>query len=671
MTLIGDTPIKNTDKDLLDRTSSAEAFAKHIFSFDYQEGLVVGICGEWGSGKTSYINLMRPILQKNSIVIDFNPWMFSDAHNLVALFFKEMGSQLKGYQDNSKLANNLENFGNLLSKLKAIPHWGEFFKILGSLISLCGKIKKEANSLQNQRNKLIMELQKVKKPITVILDDIDRLSGNELESILKLVRVTGNFPNIIYLLSFDRERVANTLETSKFVSEGEGHIYLEKIIQVPFDIPKISSQLLENHLFSSLNSILGDVQLDQNRWSDAYWDIIKPTIKNVRDIRRYVSSLSHTFQYVGKFIDTIDFLLIELIRIFYPQKFKEIFELRECLTSQLNDEKSKYAIKNFAEENEIYSHFLEKTFDINSNSEDQHFSSENEYRKKRRIAYKTFFDLYFNQILSSDFQEIQISEKLWLSMSSEAFKEHLNGIDANSLEKIVKNLIDYEDNFDENHVLIAIPALYENLSRVPEKEREVFDIEPDRIWSKLTYRLLRKIPESSRIKTISSLLGCCNLFGQLEIVRIIGHRENIGYRLVSEKNAKHFEKILLNNIQNTSTEELMNSYNLSQTLYFFISEGNSVSNNILENENILFSLLKSSVYERRSSSSSSPMIKREKILSWDLLIKIYENEDNLKQAIDRIEQNEKLSQETCVQLAIKYKNGWRPSNNFGYEDDIN
>ncbi|MGC6360194.1 KAP family P-loop NTPase fold protein, partial [Bisgaard Taxon 45] len=341
MTLIGDTPIKNTDKDLLDRTSSAEAFAKHIFSFDYQEGLVVGICGEWGSGKTSYINLMRPILQKNSIVIDFNPWMFSDAHNLVALFFKEMGSQLKGYQDNSKLANNLENFGNWLSKLKAIPHWGEFFKILGSLISLCGKIKKEANSLQNQRNKLIMELQKVKKPITVILDDIDRLSGNELESILKLVRVTGNFPNIIYLLSFDRERVANTLETSKFVSEGEGHIYLEKIIQVPFDIPKISSQLLENHLFSSLNSILSDVQLDQNRWSDAYWDIIKPTIKNVRDIRRYVSSLSHTFQYVGKFIDTVDFLLIELIRIFYPQKFKEIFELRECLTSQLNDEKSK------------------------------------------------------------------------------------------------------------------------------------------------------------------------------------------------------------------------------------------------------------------------------------------------------------------------------------------
>ncbi|HDV7289456.1 TPA: cytochrome C nitrite reductase, partial [Pasteurella multocida] len=95
MELISDNPIKNRKQDLLDRTNNAEAFANHIFSFDYQEGLVIGICGEWGSGKTSYINLMRPKLEENSIVIDFNPWMFSDAHNLVALFFQEMGTQLK------------------------------------------------------------------------------------------------------------------------------------------------------------------------------------------------------------------------------------------------------------------------------------------------------------------------------------------------------------------------------------------------------------------------------------------------------------------------------------------------------------------------------------------------------------------------------------------------
>ncbi|HHT7855202.1 KAP family P-loop NTPase fold protein [Pasteurella multocida] len=671
MELISDNPIKNRKQDLLDRTNNAEAFANHIFSFDYQEGLVIGICGEWGSGKTSYINLMRPKLEENSIVIDFNPWMFSDAHNLVALFFQEMGTQLKNYQDSIELANILENFGDLLSNLKSIPYVGEFFSMLGGLITFGAKKKKGDNSLQDQRNRLITELKEVKKPITVILDDIDRLSGNELESILKLVRVTGNFPNIIYLLSFDRERVANTLETSNFVSKGEGHIYLEKIIQVPFDIPKISRQLLENHLFSSLNSILGDVQLDQNRWSDAYWDIIKPTIKNVRDIRRYVSSLSYTSNQIGKSIDIVDLLLIELIKIFYPQKFKDIFELRDYLISQQTDEKFKHAIKKFTKENEIYSHFLEKIFDIYSNSEEQYFSSDNEYRKKRRIAHKTFFDLYFNQILSSDFQEIQISEKLWLSMSSKEFKEHLSGIDANSLENIVKNLIDYEDDFDENHALIAIPALYANLPRVPEKEREVFDIEPDRIWHNLTHRLMEKIPESTRIKTISNLLNSCDLFGQLEIVRIIGHRENIGRRLVSENNAKIFEKTLLNNIQKTSIEELIKTYNLSQILHFFISEDNSINNNILEDENILFSLLKSSVYERRASSSSTPVIKREKILSWDLLVKIYENEDNLKKAIDRIEENENLNQETCVQLAIKYKNGWRPSNNFGYEDDIN
>lgn len=47
MELISDNPIKDSSNDLLGRASSAEAFAKHIFSFDYKEGLVVGLCGEW------------------------------------------------------------------------------------------------------------------------------------------------------------------------------------------------------------------------------------------------------------------------------------------------------------------------------------------------------------------------------------------------------------------------------------------------------------------------------------------------------------------------------------------------------------------------------------------------------------------------------------------------
>ena len=150
MELISDNPIKDSSNDLLGRASRAEAFAKHIFSFDYKEGLVVGLCGEWGNGKTSYINLMRPELERNSFVLDFNPWMFSDAHNLVALFFTEISAQLRDYEDDSDLADSLGSFGELLSNLKPIPFVGDYFSTLGVFFSFFSKKKKEKNSLKNQ-----------------------------------------------------------------------------------------------------------------------------------------------------------------------------------------------------------------------------------------------------------------------------------------------------------------------------------------------------------------------------------------------------------------------------------------------------------------------------------------------------------------------------------------
>ena len=129
----------------------------------------------------------------------------------------------------------MSSFGELLSNLKPIPFVGNYFSVLGGCLSFFSKKRKKKNSLKNQRDKLIKVLKEISKPITVILDDIDRLSSDELQSILKLVRVTGNFPNIVYVLSFDKNRVIKTLNDNNI----DGQDYLEKIIQIPFDIPQV------------------------------------------------------------------------------------------------------------------------------------------------------------------------------------------------------------------------------------------------------------------------------------------------------------------------------------------------------------------------------------------------------------------------------------------------
>ena len=95
MALPADNPIRSSDHDLLGRTEPARAFARQLLSLDASEGLVVAVLGPWGSGKTSFVNLARDELGTRADVLDFNPWMFSGAEQLVQSFFVEIAAQLQ------------------------------------------------------------------------------------------------------------------------------------------------------------------------------------------------------------------------------------------------------------------------------------------------------------------------------------------------------------------------------------------------------------------------------------------------------------------------------------------------------------------------------------------------------------------------------------------------
>ena len=74
MSIPGDNPINNSEQDALDRAPAAHAFANDVSELDTSEGVVVGVLGPWGAGKTSFINLARRRIEDVGVeVLDFNP----------------------------------------------------------------------------------------------------------------------------------------------------------------------------------------------------------------------------------------------------------------------------------------------------------------------------------------------------------------------------------------------------------------------------------------------------------------------------------------------------------------------------------------------------------------------------------------------------------------------
>ena len=148
-------------------------------------------------------------------------------------------------------------------------------------------------TLENLKSSLIADLRLLQKPLLVIIDDIDRLTQEETRVVFQLVKANADFPNIVYLLLFQRDIVERRLtdETQ------EGRDYLEKIVQVPFDIPRIEQVRLEKILFASLDHILEEDQkilkrFDQNRWGNLFYGGLRPFFKTLRNVYRYSSTFS-------------------------------------------------------------------------------------------------------------------------------------------------------------------------------------------------------------------------------------------------------------------------------------------------------------------------------------------------------------------------------------------
>ena len=82
----------------------------------------------------------------------------------------------------------------------------------------------------------------------VIIDDIDRLMPDEMVCIFKLIKAVCDFNNVIYVVSFDKEVVINAL--NQFHNE-KGKDYLEKIVQIPFEMPQPDQNKLNKMFFET------------------------------------------------------------------------------------------------------------------------------------------------------------------------------------------------------------------------------------------------------------------------------------------------------------------------------------------------------------------------------------------------------------------------------------
>lgn len=326
--LSADRPSIDPKDDLFGHAPFASSLADSICRYPGSDGLVLALYGPWGSGKSTVLSYVQHFLERRPeseqpVLVKFNPWWFSGQENLARAFLGQLQAVLPAKSEKFKqlgdlLADFAEGVGGLIDLTGVSGGAG------GLIGKLLGQAKRKPKDVPALKDSITGILQKAGKRILVIIDDIDRLTPEETRQLFTVIKALADFPNVVYLLAFDRDVAAQAIEQQSGLP---GERYLEKIIQVPFELPPVDRVALRAALFKRLDEILGDVpegSFDQSYWTNVYHDGIDVLIQVPRDVVRFTNTLAVTYPAVRGEVNAVDFIALEALRVFLPDLYDVI-----------------------------------------------------------------------------------------------------------------------------------------------------------------------------------------------------------------------------------------------------------------------------------------------------------------------------------------------------------
>ena len=323
--LLEDKPITKREQDRLGFGDEVDTLYQRIIERETTSALSIGINARWGDGKSSFINLMEEKFLQNKdlfIVIRFNP-RYSTNDKIQSAFFEELYSELSKYDSRFK-----SSFNDYLRVIDVMTD-NKYLSALFQSSTLFNRV--------NEKSRINGAIRRLKKRVIVIIEDLDRLTGDEIVEVFKLIDGNAAFDNLIFISAYDKGRINSLLE-----SKDEWAAFSDKFFTWERPLPLRSSQLLLDFLIPNLTSGLS---FNDEEIEDVKSSIIANSsfftfyLKNLRDVKRYINLVKPSLKRIYKEVKLRDFLLIELVRYRYPDEHRVLYEQNSHKDSETNFER--------------------------------------------------------------------------------------------------------------------------------------------------------------------------------------------------------------------------------------------------------------------------------------------------------------------------------------------
>lgn len=465
--------------------------------------------------------------------------------------------------------------------MAALLNWsGDFLEKLAAALQVRAEVgNKDLSEIKKDISRLLGELE---TSVVIVIDDVDRLSGDEVKLLFQLVKANADFPNLIYLLLFQRDVIEKSIQKSFELINGRE--FLEKIVQIGFDTPRIDRTKLERILFAGLNRCLADEtvakRFDKQRWGNIFLGGVKPFFRNLRDVHRFLGTLDFhmgLFRSGGSFnVNPIDLIALEVLRVFEPEVYRLLAQSKTALTepasSPLTTEGDKEQRKRQLEKivssggedhQELLREVLRQLFPqtswifgalpFGSGTEDRWF-------RDLRVCHSEIFDRYFHfAIPEGDISQAEIDQVLALVSDRKGMVHRLRKINERGvLGVLLDRLEDYKEEIDLRYATSFITALYDIGDELPDQPKGFFVIDTDMHACRIIYWYLKKEKDKQRPAQIikEAILATTGLYLPVMHVSLESSERDqkaaTGDNMVGDEDLKELQEICVEKIRKTA-----------------------------------------------------------------------------------------------------------------------
>lgn len=437
--LLTDIPIQNRSEDLFEYEKFTQRFVACLKEFRSQDGLVVALNGEWGSGKTSVINLIKAdLIKDNSIkVVSYSYWWYEGRKEVITAFLFGLLDAIHAVGYSEKAVSEILDF---IQPLASIVDHITGSQIPSDALKIAHNIFNPV-SLEKRFSDIKDFLKSQEKQIVIFIDDLDRMNPDDSVEVYKLLKTIGRLPNVTFVIVYDKAQANRTI-LQKYPSEGKN--FLEKVVQVSFDMPEPSSERLFKVFQKELSGTFPEHinHLDLNFFWDKY---LRDFIKTPRNLGRLLANIEFNAKPIISDIYLPDFILLEVLRLQFPSIYLEISRNKRVICTD-NPLQVTYAKKE-----EIDSQFLEVLLNecgTRHRTSLQRLLTEllspnisiREAKILRRICSNDYFETYFDLNVSDDvISEYELKRLISTIEDGNDFISSFGGTDENGSFKDKKH----------------------------------------------------------------------------------------------------------------------------------------------------------------------------------------------------------------------------------------